>query len=89
MAASLPSVPIPPNTWVDLYDATGITIGVQLVIQNVGSIEVKLTESVAEPVSDDVGVNRLPVREYVTNTTGNVGAWAFANTGSTLHVEAA
>lgn len=87
MAASLPSVPIPPNTWVDLYDATGITLGVQIIVQNIGTSEVKLTESVAEPVSDDVGGNPLQTREFFTNDPRNVGAWAFANTGSLLQVE--
>lgn len=86
MATSLPPVTIPKNTWVDLYDATGITIGVQLIIQNTGSSESKLVESLAEP-TEASGFNLIPPRDYLTNAASAVGAWAFSDTGTTLQVE--
>ncbi len=52
MATSLPSVTIPFNTWVDIYAETGITVGAQLIIQNIGSSEAKLVESATEPTSE-------------------------------------
>lgn len=88
MATSLPSVPLPPNTWVDLYAATGIVAGTQLVVQNIGSGPAELTESATEPVGT-VGFNAIPTREYLTNDAANVGAWAISATGTTLQVEAA
>ena len=88
MATSLPSVTIPINTWVDLYDATGIVAGTQLIIQNIGSSEVILVESSTQPTSA-TGHNSLPPREYLTNSASNVGAWAFSDLGTTLQVEEA
>jgi len=86
MAQSLPSVEIPFNTWVDLYDATGIVVGTKIIIQNIGSAEVDLVESATVPTAA-IGKNTLPPREFFTNTAANVGAWAFSGTGSTLQVE--
>lgn len=88
MATSLPSVTIPPNTWVDLYDATGIAGATQIIVNNIGSAEAELTESATEP-SGTVGFNPIPPREFFTNAAANVGAWAFSKEGTTLQVEAA
>jgi len=86
MATSLLPVPIPPNTRVDLYDATGILVGNQLIVQNIGSSEAELTESAAEP-DDAAGFNSLVPREFFTNSAANVGAWAFSKLGTILQVE--
>lgn len=86
MATSLPPVTIPRNTWIDLYDATGITVGVQIIIQNIGSSDAKLVESVSDP-SDSSGFNSIPVRSFLTNAASSVGAWAFSDTGTTLQIE--
>lgn len=88
MATSLPQVVIPLNTWIDIYAETGITAGTQIIIQNTGSGEVKLSESAAAP-SLTTGHNKLVTRGFFTNDTGNVGAWAFAKTGTVLQVEEA
>jgi hypothetical protein len=87
MATSLPRVFLPANTWVDLYLATGIVAGTQLVVQNTGSDEVTLVESATMPITNSTGFNLLPVREFFTNTAANVGAWAFSSQGSSLQVE--
>lgn len=94
MATSLLPVTLPGNTFVDLYAATGIVVGTKLLIQNTGSSEALLTESLAEPSSiNAVGFNSIPPRLFLTNDDtavgANVGAWAFAKTGSTLQVEEA
>lgn len=88
MATSLPSVTIPLNTWVDLYSDTGISIGTQLIIQNIGSSEAILVESASQP-TPSIGHNTIPVRSYLTNAASAVGAWAFSETGTTLQVEEA
>ena len=80
MPQSLPSVNLPVETWVDLYAATGITTGIQLIIQNTGSSVVKLVESATKPTST-TGFNSLPEREYVTNVDSNIGSWAKSKTG--------
>ena len=85
MATTIPVTIIPPNTWVDLYADTSIVVGTLLNIQNIGSSEVQLTESVGEP-SGITGVYLLPVRDFIENTAANVGAWAFSQTGSVVQV---
>lgn len=91
MSTSLSPVTIPENTWVDLYAATGILAGTQLIVQNTGSSEAALTESATLPTLPfySVGYNLLPVKEFFTNASGNVGGWAFSSTGTTLQVEEA
>jgi len=88
MAQSLPPVSIPKNTWIDLYAATGITAGVRMIIQNTGSADAILTESTAEPATS-VGNNALQPKEYLTNNSANIGAWAFSELGTKLQVEEA
>lgn len=88
MATSLPPVILPRNKWVDLYAETGIAIGTQIIVQNIGKDEVVLTESATEPTSG-YGHNKIPSREFFTNAAGNVGAWAYTSRGSKLQVEEA
>ena len=87
MSTSLSPVTLPRNKWVDLYAETGISVGTQLIIQNIGKDEAVLTESATEPTSG-YGLNRLPSREFFTNSSDNVGAWAYSSRGSKLQVEA-
>ena len=88
MATSLTPVTLTADTWVDLYDATGITLGVQLIIQNTGRDEARLSESVAEPIST-TGYNNLLLNTYLTSSSTPVGAWAISKLGTTLQVEEA
>jgi len=88
MATSLTPVTLPARTWVDLYDDTGITLGVQLIIQNLGRDETRLSESVAEPTST-TGYNNLLTNEYLTSDASPVGAWAFSRLGTRIQIEEA
>lgn len=88
MAESLPPVKLPRDTWVDLYASTGITVGVKLIVQNIGQSKANLTESLASP-SSGVGFNVANPGEYSTNKTGNIGAWAYSYSGTKLQVEEA
>lgn len=91
MATSLSPVRVNPNSWVDLYDATGITIGVQIIIQNIGSSQGQLTEAATIPPIPigTTGINVISSREFLTNSSGAVGAWAYSKRGTTLQVEEA
>ena len=86
MATSLPPVILDPSTWVDLYDATSIVVGTQIIIQNTGGSEALLSESATEP-DNESGYNTIVPRAYLTNIAAAVGAWAFSDTGTTLQVE--
>lgn len=91
MSTSLLPVPLPPETWVDLYLSTGISVGTQLIIQNRRTDDVFLTESAVEPsgLIADLGGNPLIGKEFFTNVAGNVGAWAYSYKGGSLQVEEA
>ena len=91
MSTSLLPVPLPPETWVDLYSSTGLSVGAQLIIQNRRTDDVFLTESATEPsgLIANLGGNPLIGKEFFTNVTGNVGAWAYSYKGGSLQVELA
>lgn len=86
MANSLPPVQIPANTWVNLYAATGITVGAQLSIQNMGYNSAYLTESASEP-AQGLGRNMIEQGAFLTNSAGNIGSWAYSGGGTSLQVE--
>jgi len=76
MADTLNNVPLPAGVWVDLYDATGITVGVKLSVQNLGSSTIQLVVKATEPLVTD-GFNELvPGNEQYQNQDADSGAWA-------------
>lgn len=88
MATSLPTVVIESNTWTDIYAATGIAGGTQLIVQNTGTNTIRLAESATEP-DTTTGHNVIPPDSYLTNAAANVGGWAYSTRGSRLQVEEA
>lgn len=76
MADSLPNITVDSESWIDLYDASGITVGNQLVVQNVGQTRILLHTGASAP-DDTVGFNVLPVNSipYV-NQENSTGEWA-------------
>jgi hypothetical protein len=90
MADSLPQIVLPSGQWIDLYAETGITVGTQIIVQNVGNANARLTESATEPeyINGSVkGYNRIIPSQYLTSATTPVGAWAYAHRGTRLQVE--
>jgi len=86
MATSLTPVTLEPNVWKDLYDATGITLGVQLSIQNTGKSQARLSESLLEPIST-TGSNNINVDKSFSSADTPIGVWAISRIGTTLQVE--
>ncbi len=86
MATSLPSVSLPAGTWIDLYDATGITTGTQLQIQNIGPTEVRVSEDDAEPTTG-VGNNIMYPSDFLNTAAVPVGIWAWSRNPGLLQVE--
>lgn len=82
------NIVIPPNTFVDIYDETGFTVGTQLSFVNVSNSSIRLFDTATEPTQAD---NQFPVvwGNIVYNETGDLGSWAFAATGGTLEVRVA
>lgn len=76
MATSLPSVSLKhPDEWVDLFSATAIAVGTEIIMQNTGKSTIHLTESSAEPVLN-AGFNVILPGQFVILDAGNIGAWA-------------
>ncbi len=88
MAQSLPSVKLESKEWVDLYDATGIVVGTQIIIQNIGDSNVRLVEAASQP-SLNGGYNLVVGKNYSTSATAPIGAWAYSHEGTLLQVEEA
>lgn len=85
MAQSLPSVSLNGGVWTDLYAATGITLGVQLQIQNIGLSEVRLSESASEPTAS-VGNNTLYPSDFLNSADTPIGVWAWSRNPGLLQV---
>ena len=77
MADTLPNVPTPPGVWVDLYAATGIIVGTQISIQNLGSNVLFLHAGPDVPTNSD-GFKRLPSFREAINMDGDTGAWVLS-----------
>ena len=91
MAASLLPVSLPTDVWVDIYAATGISVGTKINVQNRRVDEVFMTEASIEPsgLIADMGGNFLVGKNFFTNVDGNIGAWAISTRGGMLQVEEA
>jgi len=74
MAASRLPVPVPGNSSVDLYALTGITVGTQLIIQNTGSLKLRISENDSEPDSA-VGYNVLNPVIFLQSAATPIGVW--------------
>lgn len=79
MADTLQNITLPENTWVDVYNASGISVGTAISVQNIGVADVYLTVRSTQP---PVGYNAYNVVQRdngvrLRNTKGDSGAWAF------------
>lgn len=89
MADNLLIVPIPQNTWVDLYDATGIAVGAVLQVENSGAADVYLAVQETEPAKPHKAYNviKRPPSVNMQNSDGDLGAWAYcSNTNGQLSI---
>lgn len=89
--ATNPPVKVLIGSWVDLYDATGIIPGTQIITQNIGSAPCYLVDSALEPDLMTTGYNIIQPSEnsnnFLANSTAPDGAWAYSPLGTTLQVE--
>lgn len=87
MADTLENVKIEKKTWVNLYAATGISVGTQITVQNLGGPGtgmLHLNEGVAAPIVD-AHVALQPYEE-ATNGAAASGAWAWMPSGGKINV---
>ena len=76
MADTLPNIKIPAGIWTDLYDASGIDVGAQILIQNIGVCDLSLNAQAAPP-TDENSIQLLERADFSINDAGDAGAWAF------------
>lgn len=79
MGDNIPNILIPVNEWVDLYSLSGITPGLAIMVENVGSQDVYLTVQDSQPAVDHDSYNVVQRGNGVRlqNAAGASGAWAF------------
>ena len=78
-------VKLPARTWINLYAATGINVGVQLDVINVTPNDVKLSSTVGEPISTDPHLPLLFNSKAVCDQS-SLGAWAMCVSGGAINV---
>lgn len=83
MADTLGNVTLIANVWTDLYAETGITVGSQIVVQNIGSCDICLTTKAVQP-TDEKATQIVERGGYAINHFGDSGAWAFCQSSSGL-----
>ena len=84
MANTLPDVVLPENTWVDLYDTTGITVGLAVTVTNKGSYPILLAVSASSPSSSTLGAPLYPgpFGSVAFVDSDGLGLWARATVGT-------
>ena len=83
------NISLPARTFVDVYDATGITVGTQLIFTNLTPNDVRLHDSATIPVVGDDHFPLLFGRGSVLNETGDAGSWAMCVAGGAIDVKEA
>lgn len=86
MADTSPDVILPPRTPVNLYAATGITVGTKVSVQNVTSNDVRIHVGPVQPTMGVSGASLLRPGEAGENETGDSGLWAWSVTGAAVQV---
>lgn len=80
------NVNLPANTWVDLYTATGLSVGTQIRVLNITSRPVRLASTASTPTTSDDHVP-LPFNTTKINNTTDLGAWALSISGGAVDVQ--
>ena len=86
MADTLPDVVLPAKTPVDLYAATGITVGTQVSVQNVTSGDVRVYVGATAPTMGVSGGALLVPGQEGKNQANDSGLWAWSVTGGAVQV---
>ena len=81
------NVKLPPMIWVDVYAATGITVGAVVEVGNLTRNDVRLVASDVTPTPADDHAILVGGRGITAiNETGDPGAWALCSGGGTINV---
>lgn len=75
MAVTIPDLQINNTTYMDLYAATGISVGTKLVIQNKTSVGAYLQIKAFQPASNSQDGIFLEAYKFYIVDSGEVGCW--------------
>lgn len=86
MADTLGNVILTAGVWTDLYAESGIALGTQIIVQNIGVCDIFLTSKALQP--DDEDARQISERGvFLINDAGDLGAWALcSSSGGGLNV---
>jgi len=81
MPDTLENIPIPVNEWVDLYDLSGITVGSEVSVQNVGVCDLYLAVQASQPEKPHNSYKIIQRKNGISYTSipDDSGLWAFCN----------
>lgn len=90
MSDTIPNLNLPANTWVDIYDATGIVVGVALIV-NIVKAQSTVVGAIQEltPAPAKTGVP-IPYRSSGLSavvTAGESGFWLYAPHGALVSIQ--
>ena len=71
-------IPIPANTYVDLYAESSINVGTPILVKFIGGGEVKLFSHASQPTSLENYDILDSASEPLANTSSDLGAWAYS-----------
>lgn len=79
MAVTRESINLISGVWTDIYKALGLTPGVKIAVQNIGSSDIYLSAAVLKPATDSDAWQRIQPNDFpMANDAGDPGAWAFS-----------
>jgi len=79
MSITLPNIPVPVGSWVNLYSESGISVGSKVSIDNVGAADIYYTSAGSQPAIDFRSYNTLKPRTgKISNNESDEGLWALA-----------
>jgi len=90
MTNTLPNIIIPVNEWVDLYTLSGISVGAEVSVQNIGVCDLYFAVQASEPIKKHTAFKIIQRENGIpyNSIAGDSGLWAFCNTdGGLVNVE--
>jgi hypothetical protein len=87
MADTIADVALTNTAYVDLYAATGISVGIALVLQNKGNSDIIVVISAGQPTATDTDGVAVRPFGFVAVDPNESGAWAISATESKVSVQ--
>jgi len=78
MAATLPSIIVTAETWIDVYRLVEIDAGAEIEIQNTGTTDLYFSIATDEPARDSTSYKIFKRAETITLDDGDVNVWLFS-----------